>query len=203
MLLAARKAGPGLGEEQLARQIRDDAPLQAEVASDARAALFVARELELARLDRGLKLALAGQGRVVFVTGEAGSGKTALVQEFTQRAQETRGDLVVASGNCNAYTGIGDPYLPFREILAQLTGDVEARWASGALSTVGARRLWRAMPFAVQSLLEASPGLIDAQAGDRMAGLISGASLAARAAVAAPGVSNVRSSQASAAPIAG
>jgi DNA-binding SARP family transcriptional activator len=49
--------------------------------------IFVARERELAQLDRFLELALAGQGRVVFVTGEAGSGKTTLVQEFTQRAQ--------------------------------------------------------------------------------------------------------------------
>ncbi|NIP18270.1 MAG: AAA family ATPase, partial [Xanthomonadales bacterium] len=80
-------------------------------------------------------------GRVVFVTGEAGSGKTALVQEFTRRAQEAHADLVVASGNCNAYTGIGDPYLPFREILELLTGDVEARWAAGAMTREHARRL--------------------------------------------------------------
>jgi len=78
--------------------------------------VFVARERELAKLDRFLKLALAGQGRVAFVTGEAGSGKTTLVQEFARRAQDAHADLRVASGNCNAYTGIGDPYLPFREI---------------------------------------------------------------------------------------
>jgi hypothetical protein len=40
--------------------------------------------------------------------------------------------LIVAGGNCNAYTGRGDPYLPFREILELLTGHVEARWAAGA-----------------------------------------------------------------------
>jgi DNA-binding SARP family transcriptional activator len=44
--------------------------------------VFVARERELAQLDAFLALALADQGRVVFVAGEAGSGKTALVQEF-------------------------------------------------------------------------------------------------------------------------
>ena len=41
--------------------------------------LFGARERELAQLDEFLDLALSGQGRVVVVTGEAGSGKTALV----------------------------------------------------------------------------------------------------------------------------
>jgi predicted ATPase len=123
--------------------------------------VFVARERELAQLDGFLDLALAGQGRVVFVTGEAGSGKTALMQEFTRRAQEAHADLIVASGNCNAYTGIGDPYLPFREILELLTGDVKARWAAGAMTKEHARRLWHTLPLAVQALVEAGPDLID------------------------------------------
>jgi adenylate cyclase len=121
----------------------------------------VARERELAQLDSLLELTLSGQGRVVFVTGETGSGKTTLVQEFARRAQEDHTDLVIASGNCNAYTGIGDPYLPFREILELLTGDVEARWAAGAISGEHARRLWRTLPLAAQTLEKAGPDLID------------------------------------------
>ncbi len=123
--------------------------------------VFVARERELAQLGGFLDLALAGQGRVVFVTGEAGSGKTALTQQFAQRAQEVHADLVVANGNCNAYTGIGDPYLPFREILELLTGDVEAKWAAGAITREHARRLWNTLPLAVQALVDAGPDLID------------------------------------------
>ncbi len=123
--------------------------------------VFVARERELAQLHGYLELALAGQGRVVFVTGDAGSGKTTLVQEFTRRAQDVNEDLIAASGNCNAYTGIGDPYLPFREILELLTGDVEARWAAGAMSGEHARRLWHTLPVAAQALVEVSPDLID------------------------------------------
>jgi predicted ATPase len=123
--------------------------------------VFVARERELAQLGGFLDLALAGQGRVVFVIGEAGSGKTALVQEFTQRAQEAHADLIAASGNCNAYTGIGDPYLPFREILALLTGDVEARWAAGAMIGEHAHRLWNTLPYAAQALVEEGTGLLD------------------------------------------
>ena len=49
---------------------------------------FVAREGELEQLDSCLDRAFAGQGLVCFVVGEAGSGKTALLSEFTQRAQE-------------------------------------------------------------------------------------------------------------------
>jgi DNA-binding SARP family transcriptional activator/predicted ATPase len=140
---------------------------------------FVARERELAQLDGHLTEALVGQGRVVFVTGEAGTGKTALVGAFGRRAQAKHADLVVAGGNCNAYTGVGDPYLPFREILGQLSGDVESGWAAGALSAEGAQRLWNLIPLTIQSLIRAGPDLIDT--------LLAGPSLAARAAMAAPG----------------
>jgi DNA-binding SARP family transcriptional activator len=140
--------------------------------------VFVARERELATLEHFLDRALAHQGRVVFVTGEAGSGKTALIQEFTQRAQASHSDLIVASGNCNAQIGIGDPYLPFREILGLLTGDVEARWAAGATSGEHARRLWSLIPAAVQALVEAGPDLIDT--------FVPGAALVGRAMACAP-----------------
>jgi DNA-binding SARP family transcriptional activator len=123
--------------------------------------VFVARERELAQLDAHLKAALAGQAKVVFVTGEAGSGKTALAQEFTWHAEDAHADLIVASGNCNAYTGVGDPYLPFREILELLTGDVEAKWAAGAMTRDHARRLWHTLPVTAQALVEAGPDLID------------------------------------------
>jgi DNA-binding SARP family transcriptional activator/predicted ATPase len=125
------------------------------------APVFVARERELAQLDRFLDLALAGQGRVVFVTGEAGSGKSALVQEFGRRVQQAHADLIVVSSNCNAYTGIGDPYLPFREILGLLTGDVEARWAASTMTSEHARRLWGALPTAAQALAEVGPDLVE------------------------------------------
>jgi predicted ATPase/DNA-binding SARP family transcriptional activator len=122
---------------------------------------FVAREHELARLDRWLEQAQAGQGRVAFVIGEPGSGKTALVGEFIQRVLAGETDLVVAGGNCNAYGGMGDPYLPFREILNQLTGDVEARWRAGIISREHARRLWLLIPQSVQALVNVGPDLLD------------------------------------------
>jgi predicted ATPase len=123
--------------------------------------VFVAREQELDRLGEFFEATLAGKGQVAFVTGEAGSGKTALVQEFARHAQESQEDLVVAAGSCNAHAGIGDPYLPFREVLSFLTGDVEARWAAGAITREEASRLWNLVPFSVESLLDTGPDLID------------------------------------------
>jgi DNA-binding SARP family transcriptional activator/predicted ATPase len=142
----AAKPPPFLDEE---KQVKVEVPV------------FVAREPELGQLGVFLDLALAGEGQVVFVTGEAGSGKTALTQEFARRALEAHAGLLVANGNCNAYTGLGDPYLPFREILGLLTGDVEARWAAGAITREHARRLWNGLPIAAQALVEAGPDLID------------------------------------------
>jgi DNA-binding SARP family transcriptional activator/predicted ATPase len=139
--------------------------------------MFVDREREMAQLNRHLERAISGQGGVVFVTGEAGSGKTALLQELGRRALEAHpgsmainpigvseggeDGLVVATGNCNAYTGIGDPYLPFREILELLTGDVEARWMAGAMTRTHAHRLWHTLPYTAQALVEAGPELVD------------------------------------------
>jgi DNA-binding SARP family transcriptional activator/predicted ATPase len=140
---------------------------------------LVGRERELASLDGLLDVALAGQGRVAFVTGEAGSGKTVLIGAFTRRAMAAHGDLVVAAGRCNAQSGIGDPYLPFRDILQMLSGDVEHQRAGGAITGEHARRLWALLPDAVRALVDDGPDLVDR--------LVPGAALTLRAEVFAPG----------------
>jgi DNA-binding SARP family transcriptional activator len=128
-----------------------------EDAEEVQPPVFVARERELVRLECLLKTTLAGRGSVTFVIGGAGRGKTALLAEFARRAMEAHPDLLVASGSCNAYSGIGDPYLPFCEVLGQLTGNVESRWATGTITRDHARRLWAALPKAAQVLLEHGP----------------------------------------------
>ncbi len=123
--------------------------------------LFVGREAELARLNQSLGLALVGQGRVVAVCGEAGSGKTALLVEFACQAMAAHADLLFAAGRGAAQAGIGDPYLPFREILGLLTGDVETGRAWGMDSASRVQRLRATLPVVVEALIEAGPGLLD------------------------------------------
>ncbi|HNS50651.1 MAG TPA: BTAD domain-containing putative transcriptional regulator [Anaerolineae bacterium] len=122
--------------------------------------VFVAREAELARLGRYLEAALSGRGQVAFVVGGPGRGKTALLAEFARRAMEAQPDLLLAMGSGGAYAGTGDPYLPFREVLAMLTGDVEARWAAGSVAAYHARRIWEALPEVGTVLVERGAGLV-------------------------------------------
>ena len=132
--------------------IEDTAPEAAPV--------FVARERELSDLEAALDSAKAGHGQILFIIGGAGRGKTLLTQEFTRRMQIEDKELVVVSGYCDAITGIGDPYLPFRGALTMLTSDVEAKWAGGLISQAHARRLWELMPLTLPALVEHAPDLI-------------------------------------------
>lgn len=121
---------------------------------------FVAREQELAELAAALATARSGAGQILFVIGEAGRGKTMLVQEFARQAQAADAELLVVSGYSNAHTGSGDPYLPFCEALTMLCGDVEAKWAGGLITAEHARRVWDAMPLTLPALVEHAPDLI-------------------------------------------
>jgi DNA-binding SARP family transcriptional activator len=122
--------------------------------------VFVSREAELAALDGFLEMALGGKGRVAFVSGQAGSGKTALLARFSQQAMTRYPHLVAAGGNCNAQAGSGDPYLPFREILQLLSGEIEAHRAGGSLSSEHARRLWALLPTTARALVTLGPDLV-------------------------------------------
>lgn len=103
--------------------------------------VFVAREHELAWLQRKLDGALAGRNHIAFVAGEAGSGKTTLVREFARQAQRGNGELIVALGMCNAPTGLSDPFLPFSEVLRVLLGDVDGGLAKNVVDDENRTRL--------------------------------------------------------------
>lgn len=122
--------------------------------------VFVAREKKLNRLNTALEQALSGQTRPLFLSGEPGTGKTALATVFARRIQEQQADLLVAWGQCQAHSGPGDAYQPFRGLMAMLTGDVELPSSTGLISSKQARRLWQAAPLAGQVIAEQGPDLI-------------------------------------------
>jgi len=146
--------------------------------------VFVARDAELATFDAHLQETLKGQTHVVFVSGEAGSGKSALLQEFMRRSLTAHPDLVVGWGTCNALFGQGVPYLPFRDVMNTLAGDIEPLYANGAISRSQATHWLASFPWVVQSLLEHGPGLLNS--------FLSGSALAARASAILPGKTSWR-----------
>src|SRR5262249_21377134 len=80
---------------------------------------LMGREAELAQLQSWLERALRGGRQVVFVIGEAGIGKTTLIEEFLTQAA-ARHDLCLARGQCFDHYGTGEAYLPVLEALSQV-----------------------------------------------------------------------------------
>ncbi|MCB0223227.1 MAG: AAA family ATPase [Anaerolineae bacterium] len=140
--------------------------------------IFIGRERELDRLDQLLVQSTAGRGQAAFVIGEAGQGKTSLLKAFARQAQAAHPSLIVAGGTCDVYTGIGDPYVPFRQVFSMLTGNIETQWAAGTITRDHALRLWHLLPHTVQALVDDGPDLIDT--------FVPGEALAGRAATYAP-----------------
>lgn len=79
----------------------------------------VGREETLAILRGWLEKSLAGERQIIFVTGEAGIGKTALVDTFAQWVASD-GDLRVGRGQCLEQYGTGEAYLPVLEAISRL-----------------------------------------------------------------------------------
>jgi tetratricopeptide (TPR) repeat protein len=121
---------------------------------------YVRRDDELKRLKSYLDKARSGSFQLCLVTGEAGSGKTALITEFVRRSQRDDNSLVAAMGNCNAQIGEGDPYLPFIELLSQLMGDVEAKLAEERVTNASTDRLRSFMKTSAKVLITEAPAII-------------------------------------------
>lgn len=77
------------------------------------------RRDELSRLEGWLDDALAGRRTIAFVTGEAGIGKTTLVDAFLARASRVPA-LLVGRGQCIDMRGPGEPFMPVLEALGSL-----------------------------------------------------------------------------------
>ncbi|MDQ2943100.1 MAG: AAA family ATPase [Candidatus Dormibacteraeota bacterium] len=125
---------------------------------------LIGRGAELSILEDALLSAVRGDGGVVIVGGEAGMGKTRLVNELTGRAQRLR--CVVMAGACSE-AELSLPYLPFLEAIGnRLTTDnvAEVRQRLGSAAAELAQlfpQLGRA-PAAGADLMQAKLRLFEA-----------------------------------------
>ena len=105
------------------------------------------RDAHLDELGMALRDAINGEGRVALVSGEAGIGKTALVEWFTR---EWQGAVRVLWGACDALF-TPRPLGPLHDMAAQLQGEVLALLHSDANRT--------AIFSAVLDALQTSPAI--------------------------------------------
>ena len=80
---------------------------------------LVGREIELARLHQWFDTALQGVRRVGFIIGEAGIGKTTLVDAFVAQV-ENEETLWIGHGQCVDQYGAGEAYLPLLEAVGRM-----------------------------------------------------------------------------------
>ena len=82
--------------------------------------VLVGRDTELEWLRVRLTRAANGQRQLLFVTGEPGIGKTALVEMFLSEVAGTNGPRI-GRGQCVEQYGAGEAYLPVLEALTRLS----------------------------------------------------------------------------------
>ena len=80
---------------------------------------MVGRKIELAQLQNWYSQAVESQRLILFVTGEAGIGKTTLIEEFIDSIAND-GGARVGRGQCVEQYGAGEPYMPVLEALSRL-----------------------------------------------------------------------------------
>ena len=82
----------------------------------------VGREEALSWMRRRLEKMVGGESQIVFVTGEAGIGKTSLVDAFARSIAPDRG-IRIARGQCLEQYGTSEAYLPVLEAIGRLCRD--------------------------------------------------------------------------------
>jgi DNA-binding winged helix-turn-helix (wHTH) protein/predicted ATPase len=148
---------PSARSEEAASSRRDTGGEDPGLLTGARAPVrLVGRGDALGRLEAWWDEACRGRRRIVFITGEAGIGKTALVEAFVRRLASDGPRPWVAHGQCVEQYGSGEAYLPVLEALGRL-----CRGSSGQTWVGGLRRyapLWLAQ----------LPGLLEPAEGERL-----------------------------------
>jgi predicted ATPase/DNA-binding winged helix-turn-helix (wHTH) protein len=90
-------------------------------------ATLIGRQAELTDLQEALSKATLGNRQVVFIEGETGIGKTALLQQFVNRFCGGPASFI-AVGDCHRQHGEGEAYLPIFEALGRLASGPEGSY---------------------------------------------------------------------------
>jgi len=92
---------------------------QGKASASRLASPIVGRERELAQIERIIERVVAGQGQLLAITGEAGVGKSRLLEELVALARRQR--MMGVGGDCLSY-GSQSPYLPWIDFFTSFFG---------------------------------------------------------------------------------
>ncbi|MEJ1087972.1 AAA family ATPase [Microbacterium sp. Mu-80] len=97
---------------------------------------LIVRDEAAATLRRAFDAGREGHPEVVVVRGEAGIGKTRLLQEFRREAAALEPTAVIAVGQCVDMGEIGSPFTPIRRMLRDLHAQLGDALPAAVSSTV-------------------------------------------------------------------
>ena len=122
---------------------------------------MVGRATELAQLNHWFEETRRGARRVIFVSGEAGIGKTTLTRAFADSLAGDRA-IRIGRGQCVDQYGAGEPYLPILEALTRLCREP------------GGKKLVEILHRIAPAWLAQMPSLVSAEDRARLQGLAQG-----------------------------
>jgi tetratricopeptide (TPR) repeat protein len=104
--------------------------------------VLVGREEELEELQRSLDSVLLGKGKTIFISGEAGSGKTRLTNEFLNITRKR--EITILFGWCLSNTSL--PFFPFIEAFSS---DIMNRGGETVLSKPISLKSWLSESYSI------------------------------------------------------
>lgn len=133
----------------------DDAPvLEGAVGGGRSGQRMVGRARERAELVQLLNELTVGRGGVALIEGEAGIGKSRLVEDMLDRAEFLGLRALVAA---HSAISVGDPYHAFREMLTPLLVGLRAEHVAEAVAPVWLRQVCDLLPGLAPYVADAEP----------------------------------------------
>ena len=100
-------------------------------------------------MDRSLRDVQRGERRLIFLAGEAGIGKTTLIEHFLANTKASA-DVRISRGQCIEQYGASEPYLPWIEVLNHFAADYGKERLAGLLRRYAP--MWLAqLPWLIES----------------------------------------------------
>lgn len=118
---------------------------------------WIHREHELGVLRTHYETAMTGEGRIIFVSGGSGTGKTTLAHRFCTFAMQANPDLLVVQGTSFGNSSESHTCMPIREIVQMLCDDSRNRNMCDAISEEQIRRLDAFAPTAREIFAQKAP----------------------------------------------